>query len=78
VAPAAPQLATARLLTAAQHSLKTVQRAPSAAETQHLVPVATTVALVAVTLVASAVRSATATTVEHPVAQAAMTVLLAK
>jgi len=68
----------ARLLTVAQPSLKTVQLALSALATQRLAPVVTTVAPEAATLVASAVRSVTATTVAHPVAQAVTTVLLAK
>ena len=78
MALAAPQLATVRLLTAAQHSLKTVRRALSAPETQPLAPVAMTVALVAVTLVASVVHLATATTVVHLVAQLATIVPLVK
>jgi hypothetical protein len=71
VALAVPQLATARLLTVAQHSLRTVRRALSAPKVQPLAPVATTVAPEAATLVASVVHLATATTVVHLVAQVA-------
>ena len=67
-----PQLATARLQNAAQHSLKTVQRALSVVEIQHLAPVAMTAALVAVTLVASAVLLVTATTVVQTVVASAV------
>jgi len=66
-----PQLATARQLTAAQHSLRTVLLALNAPETQLLAPVATTVALAAVTLVASVAHSVIATIVVLLAAQIA-------